>query len=283
MNMLLVGFDSAWTADRRGALIGVVVRDDGTREELGPPRIANFREADRIVIDWETAHSPTFTLVFLDQPTIVENSVWQRPVEKIVGSAVSRRYGGMQPANTSRDEMFGRTAPVWTFLDRFGGPANFSGSRCTTGVVETYPALTLIALGWTLPDSRPTGRLPKYNPERRTFSRSDWEYVCRFVCTAFSERGLVEIARWVDDQVSNGSLRKEDQDCLDACLCLLVALYLAEGRECLMVGNQGRGYIVVPYSADLRAELECRCRATARNPSEWVRGVYLADGFLCIT
>jgi hypothetical protein len=46
-------------------------------------------------------------------------------------------------------------------------------------VFETYPVLAMIALGWTLPDSRPTGRLPKYNPQRRqTFSTDDWRHVC---------------------------------------------------------------------------------------------------------
>jgi hypothetical protein len=59
-------------------------------------------------------------LILLDQPMIVTNSTGQRPVEKIVGSAVSLRYGGMQPANTSRAEMFGPAAPLWPFLSRFG-------------------------------------------------------------------------------------------------------------------------------------------------------------------
>jgi hypothetical protein len=30
----------------------------------------------------------------------------------------------MQPANTSRKEMFGTEAPMWPFLTRFGGPAD---------------------------------------------------------------------------------------------------------------------------------------------------------------
>jgi hypothetical protein len=47
-------------------------------------------------------------------------------------------------------------------------------------VIETYPVLTMIALGWTIPDSdgRLTGRLPKYNPGRKkTFSIKDWQHV----------------------------------------------------------------------------------------------------------
>lgn len=271
MRTLLVGFDSAWTATNSGALVGLLVRHDGTLKELGGPQIADYRRAEQLVSEWQALHSPILTRVLLDQPIIVKNPAGQRPVESIVGPTVSLRYGGMQPANTSRDKMFGRTAPVWAFLARFGGPANPLSAAVRAGVIETYPALVLIALGWTLPDSRPSGRLPKYNPDRRTFSRSDWEYVCRLVFTAYSGRGLAENARWVDHQVWKRSPRKEDQDCLDACLCLLVALYLAEGKECLMVGNQESGYIVAPHSAGLQAELEARCKKTARTPSEWVR------------
>jgi predicted RNase H-like nuclease len=42
-------------------------------------------------------------------------------VEHIVCSSVSARRGGMQPANTGREEMFGVSAPIWRFLNRFGG------------------------------------------------------------------------------------------------------------------------------------------------------------------
>jgi len=81
----------------------------------------------------------------------------------------------------------------------------------------------------------------------------------------------VGVAWWLDNAAQNVSPRKSDQDGLDACLCLLVALYLAEEKDCLMVGDQQTGYIVVPYSNGLRAELDTRCKQTRRVPSEWVR------------
>jgi predicted RNase H-like nuclease len=143
-------------------------------------------------------------------------------------------------------------------------------------VIETYPVLTMIALGWTLPDSRPTGRLPKYNPTRKkTFSISDWQYVCKQASRAFCDLGLNGIVRWTHEAAQNNSPRKRDQDSLDACLCLLVALYLADRKCCLMVGNQQSGYIVVPYGAALHAELDARCNQTGRVPSEWVKGLRL--------
>ena len=91
----------------------------------------------------------------------------------------------------------------------------------------------------------------------------------------FSERGLVEIVRWLEDATRKTSPRKSDQDKLDACLCLLVALYLAEQKDCLIVGDRQTGYIVVPYGAKLRTELDARCNKTDRIPSEWVRAFRL--------
>ena len=272
MTTLLVGFDSAWTATNSGALVGVLHLDDRTLQELGPPRIVDYPQAAGVILKWQAEQAPSSTIVLLDQPTIVKNVRGQRPVENIVGSAVGLRYGGMQPANTSRKEMFGEEAPMWPFLTRFGGPADPLEPVADTRVFETYPVLAMIALGWTLPDSRAAGRLPKYNPERKkTFSISDWQHVCGLASGAFRKRGLTEIVRWIDGALRKTSPRKSDQDGLDACICLLVALYLAERKDCLMVGDRQTGYIVVPYGAGLRAELDARCNRTGRTPSEWVR------------
>jgi len=277
MTTLLVGFDSAWTPTNSGAIVAVLRHDDGTFHDLGLPLIVDYREAECAILKWQAEQVPTATIVLLDQPTIVKNSSGQRPVENIVGSPVSLRYGGMQPANTGKEQMFGSTAPLWPFLMRFGGPANPLETVEDTRVFETYPVLTMIALGWTLPDSRPAGRLPKYNPERKkTFLYSDWQHVCQMASGAFRDRELIEIVEWIDRAARTSSPRKIDQDGLDACLCLLVALYLAERKDCLMVGDVQTGCIVVPYGAGIRAELDVRCNQTGRAPTEWVRAFRLS-------
>lgn len=271
MTKLLVGFDSAWTPNNSGALVGLLHLDGGTFRELGPPQIVDYPQAESVILKWQAEHAPAATIVLLDQPTIVKNALGQRAVENIVGSAVSRRYGGMQPANTSKSEMFGTAAPIWPFLARFGGPANPLKPVADAQVFETYPVLVMASLRWTLPDKRAAGRLPKYNPARRkTFLASDWRHVCKLASAAFRERGLVEIVRWIDDAATKTSPRKSAQDGLDACICLLVALYLTEGKDCLMVGDQQTGYIVVPYGPELQAELDARCNKTCRAPADWV-------------
>ncbi len=171
--------------------------------------------------------------------------------------------------------MFGDDAPVWPFLERFGGAADPLGARSAgSQVFETYPVLTMIALGWLLPDARVTGHLTKYNPGRKkTFLLADWRYLCDRLSEFFQERGLTEIFQWLTAAGQNPSPRKSEQDGLDACLCLLVALYSSEGADCLMVGDLQTGYILVPDSAELRREIEERCDATGRDPAQWVRTI----------
>ncbi len=276
MPHLLVGFDSAWTPTNEGAMLAALRHADGTCEELGPPRSVSFPAAAEQVHAWQSQLKPAATLILLDQPTIVRNERGQRPVENLVGAPVSLRYGGVQPASTSRAEMFGLGAPLWPFLERFGGASNPLAPNAATHVIETYPVLALTALGWLRDDRRPTGRLPKYNPERRkTFSLLDWQFVCSQLQREFIDRGLTRTAEWVSGAAALPTPRRRDQVGLDACPCLLVALHLAEQRDCLFVGEVASGYMVVPHSHGLHEELDERCRRTGRVPQEWVRRVRL--------
>ena len=59
MTILLVGFDSAWTPTNSGALVGVLQLDDGMFNELGPPQIVDYREAERVILKWQAEHVPT--------------------------------------------------------------------------------------------------------------------------------------------------------------------------------------------------------------------------------
>jgi len=276
LTTLLIGFDSAWTPTNAGALVGVLRARDGSYQELGLPLVASFEQAEAAILGWQRQHDPQSTIVLIDQPTIVKNSAGQRPVENLVASPVSLRYGGVQPAHTGRAEMFGSSAPVWRFLTRFGGAADPLSMQVGTQVFETYPVLAMIALAWTLSDPRLTGRLPKYNPERKTFLNSDWRHVCTLLGAALRERHLNILVDWVEVAAHSTRQRKSDQDGLDACLCLLVAMFLIEQKDCLMVGNLETGYMVVPHGQILFDELSARCKSTGKESSAWVRPFKLA-------
>jgi predicted RNase H-like nuclease len=277
MNILLVGFDSAWTPGNKGALIGAILGADGVMQELGAPVAADFPEAAALIRSWQRLHAPSRTLILLDQPTVVPNASGQRPVENIVASPVSLRYGGVQPANTSRHDMFGATAPVWSFLAEFGGEADPFTTLSGAHVLETFPVPAMIALGWILPDARRTGRLPKYNPERKkTFKLEDWMHVCGAAAGQLRIHGLQEAARWLENAALERAPRKALQDGVDSCICLLVAAHLANGKHALLVGNTETGYMVLPHGDDLVRELNARCVATGRRPQDWVRPLRLS-------
>ena len=179
----------------------------------------------------------------------------------------------MQPANRERIDMFGPVAPVWEFLAGFGGAADPFDDAQSTRVLETYPVLAIIALGWTLAnEERPSGRLPKYNPDRRrTFALSDWAHVCRSTSARLAADGAPESAAWAETAATKTKPTKSDQDQLDACICLVAALHLAKRRDALFVGCSATGYIVVPDSEMLRNELERRCVELGRESASWVR------------
>ena len=130
----------------------------------------------------------------------------------------------------------------------------------------------LVATG-PVPTGPPRRRLPKYNPEpEEDLLSTGLQHVCVQMSDAFKDRGLAGIVQWIDNAGRLSNPTKPDQDRLDACLCLLVALHLAEGSECLMVGDMQSGYIVVPCSAELHGELDARCVETGRVPSKWEVG-----------
>jgi predicted RNase H-like nuclease len=275
VSTLLIGFDSAWTATNQGAVVGVIRHDNGEFQPLGLPFVANFYAAEQAIIGWQATHAFEQTIILIDQPTIVRNAKGQRPVEHIVASLVSRRYGGMQPANTGRQGMFDEGAPIWPFLDRFGGPSDLLSCSRHTEIFETYPVLTIIAHDWILSDDRrPTGRLPKYNPIRRsTFRIDDWAYLCGKLAELFKECGVAAIADWIESIRFLETPRKSDQDRLDACLCLLVAMDMAGEKDCLVIGEQKSGYIVTSASEMIENELTQRCIQTERDPTRWIHSL----------
>jgi predicted RNase H-like nuclease len=263
MTTLIVGFDSAWTAHKRGAIVGALIGDDGVCSEIEAPQAASFDDASRIIDQWQAATKPKRTIVMLDQPIVVANDSGQRPVENMVSSSVGRRRGAVQPSSRARAEMFGPDAPVHEFLKRFEVSVNPEVTLGAACVIETYPVLSLIAMNWTLDDEERGKRLPKYNPERQTYSDADFQYVCGKVHDALLEPGFEATRDWLERimhpaRPTTRAERKTNQDGLDACLCLLVGIHVAKGLNCLYVGSGETGYMVVQYSDALFQEISKR-------------------------
>lgn len=265
---LIVGFDSAWTAGKQGGIVAATA-SRSQYQLVSPPICASFAAATECMLGWKHRHERI--LVMLDQPTIVANQLGGRPVEKIVSSLVSRAKGGMQPANRQRVGMFCDEAPIWQFLRAVGGSLD-PRSEHPLRIVETYPVLAMLGLGWVQPD----GRLYKYNPERRrSFAADHWVRLCELLTESFLARGLDQLANWcrhaaVAGLTGTGRARKSYQDQLDAVICLHVGMHWLEGKPTLQVGTLTDGLIVAPMRDACRIALEERVAKLGWSKSDWL-------------
>ena len=238
-----VGFDSAWADNPKnpGAITAVGV-EEGRSIKFYPPRLVSFTDALKFVAEIRSVDG--CTLLALDQPTIVPNQTSMRPVERTAASLVSWIGGGVQPSNTSKIGMFCAASPIWGFLSALGASENPEQARTASSglhLIEVFPALALPSI-----DDRFFGRLagPRYNPERvKTFKIKDWALVCDAAAVSFEDLGFNEQSEWCRGIMNRARPRKSDQDCLDAMLCLIIALRLRlfPRHKSLMLGCLNRG------------------------------------------
>lgn len=255
---IIFGFDSAWTdsAKAPGAICAMAF-DGESRATFHPPELVSFAGA----LDWIAARRPghSFSLVALDQPTIVPNTTSNRPVEKVAASAVSFAGGGVQPANRGRRGMFDDAAPIWGFLTRLGAtqdPCTAHNAREGHHLIEVFPALALLSLN---PAFAARLGAPKYNPKSRAkFRLTDWQRVSETLQRWATELGLPALADYAREAAQLPAPSKSDQDRLDAALCLLVGLLWRPGShaEVAMIGDLKTGYMITPLSEPARTRLE---------------------------
>lgn len=253
---LFTGFDSAWTAGNKGAIAHVRLIDNVLM--LEPPEVAGF---DAALADIRR-HGDGFPLhvIGIDQPLIVPNQTGCRPVERVLGSLISRLKGGMQPANRGKTSMFGDPAPIWPFLRDLEAEIDW---RCSVGAkqepyaIEVYPTVAFAGLFPIFLDRK---RLPKYNPRGRLFCLDDWSLLCGLVGQLGSELGIVGVSNWCLSAAKLAPPRKSDQDKLDAVVCVIITyLWWRYGRERSMVtGDMATGYIVTPTNPSVTVEVGAR-------------------------
>jgi predicted RNase H-like nuclease len=250
-----LGFDSAWTDNPRapGAICAVRL-EDGTAPVFYPPRLVRFSEALAFVD--ETAAD--YTLIALDQPTIVPNATSMRPAERVAASVISWIGGGVQPANRGKIGMFCDDSPIWSFLAALSAIEDPVAARAATSgryLMEVFPALALPSLD---PSFFARMGAPKYNPAvRRRFRPDDWRRVCATAARSFDGWGVAAAAAWCRLAGELPAPPKADQDRLDAMLCLAVAMHwrIEPAERSIMLGDTVSGYMVAPASADVRSRL----------------------------
>ncbi len=247
------GFDSAWSCTKRGAIASLRLHGDAL--ELVGPEPSSFEEAGAVLAR-HRGETPLH-LVAIDQPLVVPNALGRRPVEAAVAHVVGKFGGGVQPANRGRAGFFDETAPIWSFLETFQGDLDpIAAATASAGrfALEVFPALGNLGL-FSCFYSR--GAMPKYNPEKNTFSVEDWRQLCREVGRLLGTLGVVGGEAWCS-QASTGVPRKTDQDHLDAIICALHALRWRGDvlRASAMIGDISAGYLVVPVHPALARRLK---------------------------
>ena len=248
---VIFGFDSAWTDKNPGAICAISF-DRQYHCKFYKPQPVNFDEAHMFIE--ETRRDHAFSLVAIDQPTIVPNAKGMRPVER---AAATFMGGGVQPANRSRTNMFGDGAPIWGFLSESKAVQDpFQARTANSGhfLIEVFPALALRACF-----SQRKGA-PKYDPEKKNFCNKDWQSVSCVVQKKAEAFGIHDLAEWAKCAkcMSDRSPNKRDQDLLDSSICALIGLIwrAAHPEASSMIGDTEKGYMVTPVSDRVRQRLE---------------------------
>ncbi len=247
-----IGFDSAWTDNPKApGAICAVVQENGAFTRFEPPRLVSFSQALEFIRSLHREGG--LTLIAIDQPTIVPNQTGMRPVERVAGSLVSWIGGGVQPANRSKIGMFDSRAPIWNFLMGLEGEEDPERSRrATQGLFyfEVFPAFALASMHSSF-FGRGAG--PRYNPGRRkTFKQDDWIAVINVVASEAERYGCSALQEWCNSLPTSDRPSKAHQDCLDAAICLLVALrWRLEDRDrSMMIGDLSHGYMVAEVAPE---------------------------------
>jgi predicted RNase H-like nuclease len=255
---VVTGYDTAWADRQPGALASIVTGADGTAAFVAPA-LATFDEARALCA--ALADRARFSLVAIDQPTIVPNRRGMRPVERALAPVLARRGGAIQPAYRER-ELFADGAPIWRFLAALAhgqAPASTPGATDGSQVIEVYPALALLGL---VPELEQRSRVAKYNPRLTSFSHYDWKLICAYLA-AYGEAeqvaGLPEWTRVWSRRADEGRRpAKADQDRLDAVICAVVghAWWRRGAAAGLVIGDVDHGYVVTLADGALRVTLE---------------------------
>lgn len=263
ISYVISGFDSAWTDKiiEPGAIASIIQYEDGLCNWV-EPELTTFAEAQKIII--KLSKQSKLHLVAIDQPIVVPNLDSCRPVDRVAASLISKLKGGAQPANRSKENMFGDNAPIWKLLNNIPHkqlpwmalkntlPDQISSQQI---IIEVFPALALPSL---IPYFFERGIGAKYNPaNKKKFNIKDWIHICEYL-EEFGEKHNIEgLAQWAKMEKMISMPSKSDQDKLDAAICTLIGYcWHIEGIESnLIIGDEKLGYMITPITPETRCIL----------------------------
>ena len=149
------------------------------------------------------------------------------------------------PPTSPRNQCSAQKRLSGHFLNRLNARENPSVARTADDglyLIEVFPALALPALE---PCILKRKRKASYNPDKKAkFSRSDWNLVTEAVRRHADTFNLAPLSRWANEKAKLDTPTKSDQDCLDAAICLIIALlWRREKRELMAVIGDGQKWL----------------------------------------
>ena len=174
---------------------------------------------------------------------------------------MSKLKGGVQPANRSKENMFGHNAPIWKLLRNIPHKQlpwqavkkdSINPQPVPLKIIaEVYPALALIGL---IPLFFTRGKCAKYNPaNKKSFNIEDWVCICEFIDYFAVQNKIKGLSEWAKLTKNISFPTKSDQDRLDGAICALIGyhwyLYGAKGN--VITGDVATGYVITPVTSDV--------------------------------
>ncbi len=117
--------------------------------------------------------------------------------------------------------------------------------------MEVFPALSIPSMA---PSFLNGGKAPKYNPKSPMFRPVDWAQLI-FELSTFAETiGCFGALQWLKSIDKGKKPKKEEQDLLDAVICMLIAVSWRKlpTEVMLMIGDVSNGYMVTNATGKAR-------------------------------
>lgn len=240
--MRLVGIDAAWVMSRHPTALAIgELRDSRlTVTHIEPDLVGRDSVLRAAQCRGEIAGAA------VDGPLIIKNATGKRPGEILV----SRRYAGRGAAtHASNLGLYPDADTVWLSAELCARGLLHAAAAGSPFQIECYPHAALIEL-FALPKRLAYKRKRGFGVEDMQGGQCQLAHMLRSLQTR-SPVGLdlpESHNRWLADtriRTLRGRSLKQNEDVLDAILCLYIAALYAAGEGGLL-GSRSKGYIYVP-------------------------------------
>jgi predicted RNase H-like nuclease len=237
---VLMGVDLAWLSDKNGSGIAIGVLKDRQLElqhvYSGVIGLDNVMK----IIDAQ----PGLSGLAIDAPLIIANQSGSRPCEKALSSVYSPKWAGCHPSNLDR---YPNAASVRLAQYLQSNGFDHLGKSPGKWQLECYPHPAIINLfgldkrlaykKGTIADKK-RGQVQLANYLKGLNNSSRLSLIIHSDCGIYFDPGRIESL--------SGQGIKDNEDGLDAALCLYIAALYATGSSMECYGGLDEGYIVVP-------------------------------------